>query len=65
MSFTRVINFENLSKADKAELRALLLAQKKSLQAALKATNKELADLRHRAKKAKKSKKSKKKKKKK
>ncbi len=63
MGRTRVINFALMSKADKAELRDLLLQQKKSLESALHATNKELADLRmkHGAKKAKKSKKSKKK----
>ncbi len=45
MAVIRKINFDNLSAADKKELRRLLQQQKKSLQDALKATNKELADL--------------------
>jgi hypothetical protein len=45
MGDIRKINFDNLSAADKKELRRLLQQQKKSLQDALKATNKELADL--------------------
>jgi hypothetical protein len=50
-----------MSKADKDELKALLLQQKKALQAALKTTNKELADMRVRVHKKKKAKKGKKK----
>ena len=59
MARTRVINFENMSKADREALRVLLQQQKKSLESALKATNKELADLRirHAAKKKKSKKK--------
>jgi hypothetical protein len=55
----RIINFENLSDADKQELKQLLQRQKEALENALKATNKELSDL-SRAKKAKKGRKAKK-----
>jgi hypothetical protein len=58
----RAINFDNLSAADKKELKALLQQQKKALEDAIKATNKELYDLMNpgKAKKAKKTKKAKK-----
>jgi len=57
MGLIRRINFDNLSAADRKELKRLLKQQQKSLQDALKTTNKELADLQRRAKKAKKAKK--------
>jgi hypothetical protein len=60
MGDIRRINFDNLSAADKKELKRLLLQQQKSLQDALKTTNKELADLQRWAKKAKKAQKAKK-----
>lgn len=41
----RAIDFRHLSKADKDQLRQLLQQQKKALEAALQATNKEIADL--------------------
>jgi hypothetical protein len=58
----RAIDFKNLSKEDKEQLRQLLQDQKKALEAALHTTNKEIADLRRSktAKKAKKTKKAKK-----
>jgi hypothetical protein len=58
----RAINFDNLSAADKKELKALLQQQKKALEDAIKATNEELYDLMNpgKAKKAKKTKKAKK-----
>ena len=58
----RAINFALLSKTDKAELKQLLQLQKKALEDALKATNKELYDLTNprAAKKAKKAKKTRK-----
>jgi hypothetical protein len=58
MARTR-INFDNLSKEDKERLKDLLKHQQQSLEAALRATNKELYDLTN-PKKAKKTKKSKK-----
>jgi len=56
MSRTR-IDFASLSKEDKKRLRDLLKSQKADLEAALKATNKELDDLTSPTKAAKKAKK--------
>ncbi len=56
----RAIDFRHLSKADKEQLRQLLQQQKKALETALHATNKEIADLRRSKTAKKKAKKAKK-----